>query len=119
MMCERSVGPCSSAVFSVVLLMLWVTMVTGQILRNEVPCLSEGGVCAEGSSCPEIKRYNKTGLCPEQEPEGGVCCSEIPRGVTECREHGGRCGQAEECRNVQHFGQLDCQEGSHCCLLIY
>lgn len=36
-----------------------------------------------------------------------------------CRQHGGRCGKSEECRNVQSFGQLDCEEGSDCCLLIF
>ncbi|GIY48832.1 hypothetical protein CEXT_673421 [Caerostris extrusa] len=36
-----------------------------------------------------------------------------------CREHGGRCGTDTECKNVLNFGQLDCEEGTRCCLLIY
>uniref|UniRef100_A0A482ZHI9 U2-Austrotoxin-Ht1a_1 n=1 Tax=Hickmania troglodytes TaxID=489260 RepID=A0A482ZHI9_9ARAC len=121
MMCKHDVwrgGHCSSA-FSVVLLVLFVVMATGQILRNEHNCLAEGGICAVNSSCPEGKRINRTGLCPEQEPEGAVCCNGVPDGVDSCHAHGGRCGYDEECRNVRNFGQLDCENGSNCCLLIF
>ena len=93
-------------------------MTTGQILNNEGPCLAEGGICVMEGYCPEDKMTNKTGLCPEQEPAGAVCCNGVPENSS-CREHGGRCGQQEECRNVQSFGQLDCNEGSDCCLLIF
>ncbi|KFM79539.1 hypothetical protein X975_10533, partial [Stegodyphus mimosarum] len=118
MMCEHGVGPCSSAFLTVVLLVLSVVMATGQVRMNDNGCLQEGGICTLRTSCPKDSTVNKTALC-QQENVDAVCCLSVPRDLRTCPQHGGRCGQEEECRNVQSFGQLDCNEGSRCCLLIY
>lgn len=90
-----------------------------EIRQNEEECLQEGGICVEKDSCQIQFSLNKTGLCPQQEDIGAVCCYEVPDNEQSCRQHGGRCGGFEECRNVQSFGQLDCEEGNQCCLLIF
>lgn len=48
--------------------------ISGEILNNETPCLEAGGICVTEGSCEEDKIANGTGLCPEQENKGAVCC---------------------------------------------
>ncbi|GFT32559.1 uncharacterized protein NPIL_530831 [Nephila pilipes] len=121
MMGKRGVRPCRSSALrrrSVVLLLLCVVMVTGEILRNDPKCLSIGGLCVDLDSCPAESRSSEPGLCAQDGPKTGVCCFRTPDDA-DCRQRGGRCGSDRECQNVQNFGQLDCEEGTRCCLLIY
>uniref|UniRef100_A0A4V2H8X0 U5-Liphistoxin-Lth1a_1 n=2 Tax=Liphistius TaxID=62150 RepID=A0A4V2H8X0_9ARAC len=116
-MCHHHVVHRAGILTTVVLLVL-VAMATGQILKNEPECLAEGGVCAPATSCPANSTL-RSGLCPQQEPDGAVCCSQIPDNVDTCHGHGGRCDTGSACDNVEKFGQLDCDEGTECCLLIF
>ncbi|GIY43258.1 uncharacterized protein CDAR_257571 [Caerostris darwini] len=119
-MVKRGVSAGSSCAFhrsSVLLLLLCVVMATGAILPNDPKCLSIGGLCVDEISCPQESRANQSALC-NIGPKAGVCCFRTPDDAP-CREHGGRCGTDKECKNVLNFGQLDCEEGTRCCLLIY
>ncbi|GFY78565.1 uncharacterized protein TNIN_173451 [Trichonephila inaurata madagascariensis] len=120
MMSKRGEQPCSSAGLrrrSVVLLLLCVVMVTGQVMNNDKKCLATGGMCVEENLCPAESRATEGGLCQGGETPG-VCCYVTPNDAN-CQQRGGRCGNNNECANVQVFGQLDCPQGTECCLLIY
>ncbi|GFR08639.1 uncharacterized protein TNCT_733291 [Trichonephila clavata] len=120
MMFQRGVRPCSSSALrrrSVVLLLLCVVMVTGEMLKNDPNCLKLGGLCLDQESCPVNARVSDQGLC-QLDDKPGVCCFTTPENA-DCQQRGGRCGTDTECSNVQNFGQLDCSEGTRCCLLIY
>lgn len=113
-------GPAKTPLPTVVLL-ISVAMATGQILNNDPNCLSRGGICAVADSCPEgnvVISDSGEEFCGGSDANG-VCCQSVPNNVQSCRLNGGRCGDGDACKNVPNFGQLDCEEGTHCCLLIY
>ncbi|GFU27189.1 RNA-directed DNA polymerase from mobile element jockey [Trichonephila clavipes] len=117
---KRGEQPCSSAGLrrrSVVLLLLCVVMVTGQVMNYDPKCLATGGMCVEEHRCPVQSRATEDGVCQGGRTPG-VCCYVTPSDAN-CQQRGGRCGNYNECANVQVFGQLDCPEGTECCLLIY
>uniref|UniRef100_A0A4Q8K3V8 U1-Hexatoxin-Hf1a_1 n=1 Tax=Hadronyche formidabilis TaxID=426499 RepID=A0A4Q8K3V8_HADFO len=114
-------GPVKKTPLPTVVLLISVAMATGQIVENDPDCLKVGGICAIATSCPQesvVVAENGTDLCGGR-PAGAVCCDRLPNNVNNCREHGGRCGDGDACQNVQKFGQLDCEDGKQCCLLIY
>ncbi|XP_023231962.1 carboxypeptidase inhibitor-like [Centruroides sculpturatus] len=92
-------------------------LAVGRHPRNEEPCLRTGGNCIFKSNCPVIMRAETTGLCPEQEESGVVCCHEAT--PSDCHTRGGECLTSDQCHRAPRELGVKCQGDKVCCVLLH